>query len=91
MSNQLKKILIKTKRQVFSEISGNNASIFKGEGYDFIELREYQVGDDVKKIDWIISAKLQKPFVKIFREERELNVVVASMLNGSVHFGTKKI
>ncbi len=90
MSNQLKQILIKTKRQVFSEISGNNASIFKGEGYDFIELREYQIGDDVKKIDWIISAKLQKPFVKIFREERELNVVVASMLNGSVHFGTKK-
>ncbi len=87
---QLKKILIKTKRSVFSEISGNNASIFKGEGYDFVELREYQVGDDVKKIDWIISAKLQKPYVKLFREERELNVVVASILNGSTYFGTKK-
>ena len=69
---------------------GNNPSIFQGEGYDFIELREYMAGDDIRHIDWNITAKLQKPFIKIFREERELNVVVASVLNGSVHFGAKK-
>jgi uncharacterized protein (DUF58 family) len=47
-------------------------------------------GDDIRHIDWNITAKLQKPYIKIFREERELNVVVASMLNGSVHFGSKR-
>ena len=69
---------------------GNNPSIFQGEGYDFIELREYMPGDDIRHIDWNITAKLQKPYIKIFREERELNVVVVSILNGSVHFGSKK-
>ena len=69
---------------------GNNPSIFQGEGYDFIELREYMPGDDIRHIDWNITAKMQKPFIKIFREERELNVVVASVLNGSVHFGSSK-
>jgi uncharacterized protein (DUF58 family) len=69
---------------------GNNPSVFQGEGYDFIELREYTAGDDIRKIDWNITAKMQRPYIKIFREERELNVVVVSILNGSVHFGSKK-
>ena len=88
--SKLKKILVRARRQVFSEMVGNNPSIFQGEGYDFIELREYMPGDDIRHIDWNITAKMQKPFIKIFREERELNVVVASVLNGSVHFGSKK-
>ncbi len=86
----LQKILVRARRQVFSEMVGNNPSIFQGEGYDFIELREYMPGDDIRHIDWNITAKMQKPYIKIFREERELNVVVASVLNGSVHFGSKK-
>jgi uncharacterized protein (DUF58 family) len=69
---------------------GNNPSVFQGEGYDFIELREYMAGDDIRHIDWNITAKMQKPYIKIFREERELNVVLVSVLNGSVHFGSKK-
>ena len=88
--SKLQKILVRARRQVFSEMVGNNPSIFQGEGYDFIELREYMAGDDIRHIDWNITAKLQKPFIKIFREERELNVVIASVLNGSVHFGSKK-
>ena len=88
--SKLKKILVRARRQVFSEMVGNNPSIFQGEGYDFIELREYMPGDDIRHIDWNITAKMQKPFIKIFREERELNVVVVSVLNGSVHFGSKK-
>jgi uncharacterized protein (DUF58 family) len=88
--SKLKKILVRARRQVFSEMVGNNPSIFQGEGYDFIELREYMPGDDIRHIDWNITAKMQKPFIKIFREERELNVVVASVLNGSVHFGSHK-
>ena len=90
MEKKLKKLLIKARKQVFSEIPGNNPSLFKGEGFDFVELREYQPGDDVKKIDWLVTAKLQKPYVKLYREERELNVVVALMLSGSTYFGTKR-
>ncbi|MFT5661182.1 MAG: hypothetical protein ACI9TV_001828 [Sulfurimonas sp.] len=88
--SKLQKILVRARRQVFSEMVGNNPSIFQGEGYDFIELREYMPGDDIRHIDWNITAKMQKPFIKIFREERELNVVLVSVLNGSVHFGSKK-
>ena len=88
--SKLKKILVRARRQVFSEMSGNNPSIFKGEGYDFVELREYMPGDDIRHIDWNITAKMQAPYIKIFKEERELNVVVATMLNGSVYFGSKK-
>ena len=69
---------------------GNNASLFQGEGFEFAELREYVYGDDVRKIDWKTTAKLGKPFVKIYKEERELNVVVVTMLGGSMYFGTVK-
>ncbi|MEA1982698.1 MAG: DUF58 domain-containing protein [Campylobacterota bacterium] len=88
--SKLQKILVRARRQVFSEMVGNNPSIFQGEGYDFIELREYMPGDDIRHIDWNITAKLQTPYIKVFREERELNVVIASVLNGSVHFGSKR-
>lgn len=88
--SKLKKILVRARRQVFSEMVGNNPSIFQGEGYDFIEMREYNHGDDIRHIDWNVTAKMQRPYIRIFREERELNVVIASMLNGSVHFGSKK-
>ncbi len=84
---KLKKILIKTKREIFSEVVGNNPSIFEGEGFDFVELREYSYGDDIRKIDWNVTARMQKPYIKIFKEERELNIVIVSLLSGSVYFG----
>lgn len=87
-STKIKKIIIKAKKAVFSEMVGNNSSMFLGEGYDFAELREYQIGDDIRHIDWIITAKAQKPFVKIFHAQKELNVVCALLLGGSVYFGT---
>lgn len=87
----LKKILIKSKRAVFSEIVGNNTSQLKGEGYDFCELKEYEYGEDVKNIDWVISAKMQKPYSKVFHSQKELNVSIVPILNGSVYFGTKKL
>lgn len=90
MNQVLKKILIKTKKDIFSENIGNNSSLKKGEGYDFCELKEYEYGDDVKNIDWIISAKMQKPYVKQFYAQKELNIKIVSFLNGSVYFGTKK-
>jgi uncharacterized protein (DUF58 family) len=88
MNKKAKKIVLKTKKQVYGDMLGNNASMFQGEGFEFTELREYIYGDDVRKIDWKTTAKLGKPFVKIYKEERELNVVVVSMLGGSVYFGT---
>jgi len=88
---KLKKILIKTKRKIFSEIAGNNISHFEGEGFDFVELREYHFGDDVRKIDWKVTAKKQKPYIKIFKEEKELNIVIVSLLGGSVYFGSKAL
>ena len=90
MNQALKKILIKTKKQVFSEIIGNNTSFLKGEGYDFCELKEYEYGEDVKNIDWVISAKMQKPYVKVFHTQKELNIKIVSLLNGSTYFGSKK-
>ena len=90
MKKLAKKIILKAKKQVYGDMLGNNASLFQGEGFEFAELREYIYGDDVRKIDWKTTAKLGKPFVKIYKEERELNVVVVSMLGGSVYFGTVK-
>jgi len=90
VNKALKKVILKTKKQVYGDMLGNNASLFQGEGFEFSELREYIYGDDVRKIDWKTTAKLGKPFVKIYKEERELNVVVISLLSGSTYFGTVK-
>jgi uncharacterized protein (DUF58 family) len=83
-----KEILIRARRQIVGDRIGNNPSMFKGEGYDFIELREYSSGDDIRHIDWNVTAKLQRPYVKVFREERELSVVTVAMLGGAMMFGT---
>ncbi len=93
MSRELeaKKVVLKAKKQVFSGVLGNNSSLFKGQGYDFVELREYQEGDDVKHIDWVITAKQHKPFVKVFHEEKQLGVVLIPLLSGSTFFGTKRL
>jgi len=90
MNKAVKKIILKTKKQVYGDMLGNNASLFQGEGFEFAELREYVYGDDIRKIDWKTTAKLGKPFVKVYKEERELNVVVVSLLSGSTYFGTVK-
>jgi len=90
VNKAIKKIILKTKKQVYGDMLGNNASLFQGEGFEFAELREYVYGDDVRKIDWKTTAKLGKPFVKVYKEERELNVVVVTMMSGSMYFGTVK-
>jgi uncharacterized protein (DUF58 family) len=87
---ETKKLLLKTQKQVYSERLGNHASKFHGEGFEFSELREYIYGDDVRKIDWKTTAKISKPFVKMYHEERELNVAVATMMGGSSYFGTSR-
>jgi len=88
MTTKSKKLLLKARKQVFGEMLGNNVSLFQGEGFEFTELREYIYGDDVRKIDWKTTAKLGKPFIRIYHKERELNVVTAVMMGGSSYFGT---
>jgi len=86
-----REIFIKTKRKIFSQNIGNNATTFVGQGLDFSELREYYFGDDVRKINWKATAKEQRPYINLFTEERELNVLVAFMSGGSIGFGSKRI
>jgi uncharacterized protein (DUF58 family) len=87
---QAKKIFIKSRKNIFGEYIGNNNSLFSGDGFDFHQLSEYQNGDDIKRIDWIISAKLQKPYIKEYFEQKQLNIVLVNMLGGSMHFGTQE-
>jgi len=88
MTSKMKELLIKTKRRLFGQNIGNNTSIFQGNGLDFAELKEYIYGDDVRKINWKVTARTQTPYVNVFYEERELNVVIASLMSGSIYFGS---
>lgn len=87
MNSTLKALQLKAKHQVYTLLSGHNLSSLHGEGYDFSELREYQVGDDIRKINWMITAKLGRPYIKEFHANRELSVVVATLMDGSLYFG----
>ena len=88
--DKTEEILIKTRRNIFGQNIGSSASVFSGSGLDFKELREYNVGDDVRKINWKATAKAQKPYLNLFNEERELNILIAFMISGSIYFGTKR-
>ena len=68
--------------------AGQYKSAFRGQGMEFEEVRDYSPGDDVKRIDWKVSARMGRPFVKIYREERELNIMLLVDLSGSLEFGT---
>ena len=81
-------IEIKTRGVVNQVFSGEYHSVFKGRGMDFSEVREYQYGDDIRSIDWNVSARFNHPFIKIFEEERELTVMLLVDLSRSGNFGT---
>jgi uncharacterized protein (DUF58 family) len=87
---KVRKIEIKTRgltRQIFA---GEYHSAFKGRGMTFSEVREYQYGDDIRSIDWNVTARFNHPFVKIFEEERELTVMLLIDVSGSGDFGTQE-
>lgn len=88
MTTHLKALQLKARHQVYTLLSGHNLSKLHGEGYDFSELREYQMGDDLRKINWTITAKLGKPHIKELHANRELSVVVAALMDGSLYFGS---
>lgn len=85
---KIRRIHIRTARIVDEMLAGQYHSAFKGRGIEFEEVRPYQVGDDVRTIDWNVTARTGEPFVKLFREERELSVRLLVDLSASQNFGT---
>ncbi|MFW5663239.1 MAG: DUF58 domain-containing protein, partial [Bacteroidota bacterium] len=85
---KVRKIEIKTRGITRDLFSGNYQSVFKGRGMAFSEVREYFPGDDVRTIDWNVTAKLNHPYVKVFEEERELTVMLLVDISRSQEFGT---
>jgi len=88
MNLALKALQLKARHQVHTLLLGNNLSKQHGEGHDFWELREYQIGDDIRKINWVTSAKLGKPYIKELRANHELSVVVSVLMDASLYFGS---
>jgi len=86
---RIRRIQIRTNRLVTDVLAGQYHSAFKGRGMEFEEVRPYLVGDDVRTIDWNVSARLGDPHVKLFREERELTVMLAVDLSASQSFGSR--
>jgi uncharacterized protein (DUF58 family) len=87
---QVRLIEISTRGLVNEVFSGEYHSVFKGQGMTFSEVREYQYGDDIRSIDWNVTARTGSPFVKIFEEERELTVVLMVDVSASGDFGTRQ-
>jgi len=85
-----KKILIKSKKLIFSEFAGKQNLSLKGDGLDFRDLREYTLDSDVRFIDWKISAKFQKPFVKDYQNETSLNICFVLAVDKTILFQDKK-
>jgi len=85
---KVKQIEISTRNVVNEVFSGEYHSVFKGRGMEFSEVREYQPGDDVRQIDWNVTARYGTPFIKKFAEERELTVIILMDSSGSEQFGT---
>ena len=85
---KVRKIEIKTKRLSDHIFGGEYQSTFKGRGMAFSEVRQYQFGDDVRAIDWNVTARYNQPFVKVFEEERELTLMLIVDISGSKSFGT---
>ena len=85
---KVRKIEIKTRALSHQIFAGEYHSAFKGRGMAFSEVREYQYGDDVRNMDWNVTARLRAPYVKVFEEERELTVVLLVDVSRSRLFGT---
>lgn len=88
---KVRKIEIRTRKITQQIFSGQYHSAFKGRGMAFSEVREYQYGDDIRSIDWNVTARFNHPYVKIFEEERELTVMLLIDVSGSNRFGTQNI
>lgn len=86
---RVRQIEIKTRGLSNNIFAGEYHSAFKGRGMAFAEVREYQYGDDIRDIEWNVTARFGKPYIKVFEEERELTVMLLVDVSGSLHFGTQ--
>lgn len=86
---KVRQLEIRTRGVVNQVFSGEYHSVFKGRGMEFSEVREYQFGDEIRTIDWNVTARLDHPYVKVFEEERELTVMLLVDLSGSQYFGSQ--
>lgn len=86
---KVRQLEIRTRGVVNQVFSGEYHSVFKGRGMEFSEVREYQIGDEIRTIDWNVTARLDHPYVKVFEEERELTVMLLVDLSGSQFFGSQ--
>ena len=86
---KVRQLEIRTRGLVNQVFSGEYHSVFKGRGMEFSEVREYQYGDDMRMIDWNVTARFNHPFIKIFEEERELTVMLVVDMSGSQFFGSQ--
>ena len=86
---KIRQIEIRTKRLVSESLAGQYHSVFKGQGMNFEEVREYQPGDEVRTIDWNVTARMNHPFIKKFVEERELTLMLVVDVSGSGLFGSR--
>jgi uncharacterized protein (DUF58 family) len=89
LKNRTHGLPIKANKKARSQASGQHASLFKGRGLDFSEYREYQNGDDIRSIDWRVTARTGRPHTKVFTEERERSVFIIIDLNRYMQFGTR--
>lgn len=87
---KVRKIEIKTRRLSDAVFGGEYHSAFKGRGMTFSEVRQYQFGDDVRNIDWNVTARYSEPYIKVFEEERELTLMLVADISGSTLFGTQE-
>src|SRR5438046_6214118 len=87
---QIRRLHLQARRAVEDLLGGEYHSVFKGMGIAFEEVREYQPGDDVRAIDWNVTARIGHPFIKRFVEERELTVMLLIDCSGSQQFGTQR-
>src|SRR5574343_1450044 len=88
---RVRKIEIKTRGLSSNIFAGQYHTAFKGRGMAFSEVREYQFGDDIRNIDWNVTARYSHPYVKVFEEERELTVMLVVDMSGSKDFGTHRM
>jgi uncharacterized protein (DUF58 family) len=91
LMRKVRRIEITTKRLVNEGVAGGYHSVFKGRGVEFSEVRPYQPGDDIRSIDWNVTARMGAPFVKQFVEERDLTVFLIVDVSGSLTFGSRSI
>lgn len=85
---KVRQVEIRSRKFVDESLVGAYHSVFKGQGMDFAEVREYQPGDDIRSIDWNVTAKMDRPFIKVYEEERELTIMLVVDISASGDFGS---